>query len=106
MLLNRKQRVAIRDIARNQYRWNTADLQVISRREPVSTLLQGAMLERRCGIKLAIEEDLKSGFGGGILTSILISLALKLAMRYVDQWIEENLFGYDVPSIFSEAKKR
>jgi len=106
MLLNRKQRVTIRDIARNQYRWNTADIQAISKREPVSQLMQSAIKSRRLVIEKGIREDLKEGFGTGIITSILLSIAIKLAMRYVDQWIEENLFGCDVPSIFSEAKKR
>lgn len=106
MLLNRKQRESVRDIARSHYRWNTADLQAVSKREPVSRLMQSALRERRAVIEKGIRTDLKDGFGSGIITSILLSIAIKLAMRYVNQWIDENLFGYDVPSAFSEAKKR
>ncbi len=106
MLLKRKERERVRDIARNHYRWHTADLQAVSKREPVSFLMKGALADRRLIMRNGIEEDLKSGFGTGIISSILISIAIKLAMRYVNQWIEENLFGYDVPSTFSEAKKR
>ncbi len=105
MLLRLKQRQAIRDIARSHYRWNTADLQAVARREPKSRLMQGALRDRRLVIEKGVREDLKQGFGAGILTSILLSIAIKLAMRYVDQWIQENLFGYDVPAAFSEAKK-
>lgn len=105
MFLKLKQRQAVRDIARNHYRWNTADLQVVSKREPVSRLMQSALKDRRSVIEKGIREDLKGGFGTGIITSILLSIAIKLAMRYVDQWIQENLFGYDVPAAFSEAKK-
>ena len=105
MFLKLKQRQAVRDIARNHYRWNTADLQAVSKREPVSRLMQSALKDRRSTIEKGIREDLKGGFGTGIITSILLSIAIKLAMRYVDQWIQENLFGYDVPATFSEVKK-
>jgi len=105
MILNRKQRQSVRDIARNHYRWNTADLQAISKREPVSRLMQGALRDRREVIEKGVKSDLKDGFGTGIIASILLSIAIKLAMRYVNQWIQENLFGYDVPAAFSEAKK-
>lgn len=105
MFLKRKQRESVRDIARNHYRWQTADLQNVSRREPVSRLMKDALGSRRLIMRNGIEQDLKSGFGTGIIASILISIAIKLAMRYIDQWIEENLFGYDVPAVFSEARK-
>ena len=105
MFLKRKQRESVRDIARNHYRWHTADLQNIASREPVSHLMKGALADRRLIMRQGIEEDLQSGFGSGIISSILLSIAIKLAMRYVNQWIEENLFGYDVPAAFSEAKK-
>ena len=105
MFLKRKQRERVRDIARNHYRWHTADLQNVSRREPASHLMKSALADRRLIMRNGIKEDLQSGFGSGIISSILISIAIKLAMRYVNQWIEENLFGYDVPAAFSEAKK-
>ncbi len=103
MLLKREQRKRVRDIARNHYRWHTADLQTIAKREPVSYLMKGALADRRLIMRNGIEEDLREGFGTGIVANILISLAIKLAMRYVNQWIEENLFGYDVPAAFSEV---
>ncbi len=105
MFLKRKQRESVRDIARNHYRWHTADLQNVARREPVSHLMKGALADRRLIMRNGIKEDLSGGFGSGIIASILLSIAIKLAMRYIDQWIEENLFGYDVPAAFSEAKK-
>ncbi len=51
------------------------------------------------------QRQIKQEFGSGIITSLLISLMVKLAIRYVEQWAEDNLFSYHVPQNFSEPRK-
>ena len=104
MLLKRKQRERVRGIARNHYRWNTVDIQNISRNEPISQGMLRTVRGRRESMAAGIREDLGKGFGTGIIASILISIAIKLAMKYINQWIEDRFFGWDVPSEFSEVK--
>lgn len=52
----------------------------------------------------ASQRQIKQEFGSGIVSSILISLMIKLAVRYIEGWIEDNLFSYHVPQQFEEAK--
>ncbi len=52
----------------------------------------------------ASQRQIKQEFGSGIVSSILISLMIKLAVRYIEGWIEDNLFSYHVPQKFEEAK--
>ena len=49
------------------------------------------------------EEELREGFNG-IITSIFISLAIKLAAKYIMKWLEDELFSTSVPQEFSENK--
>ena len=51
------------------------------------------------------QRQIKQEFGSGIITSLLISLMVKLAIRYIEQWAEDNLFSYHVPTNFSEPRK-
>lgn len=50
------------------------------------------------------QRQIKREFGSGIISSILLSLMIKLAIRYVEQWVEDNLFSYHVPQKFEEAR--
>ncbi len=50
------------------------------------------------------QRRIKQEFGSGIVSSILISLMIKLAIRYIEGWVEDNLFSYHVPQKFEEAK--
>lgn len=50
------------------------------------------------------QRQIKQEFGTGIISSILISLMIKLAIKYIEGWIEEKLFSYNVPQQFEEAK--
>jgi len=50
------------------------------------------------------QRQIKREFGSGIVTSILMSLMIRLAIRYIEGWVEDNLFGHFVPQKFEEAK--
>lgn len=50
------------------------------------------------------QRQIKQEFGSGIISSILLSLMIKLAIRYIEGWVEDNLFSYHVPQKFEEAK--
>ena len=50
------------------------------------------------------EKQIKKEFGSGSLTSLLMSLMLKLAMKYLENWIEDRFFGPHVPRDFFEVK--
>jgi Trp operon repressor len=52
----------------------------------------------------ASQRQIKQEFGTGIISSILISLMIKLAVKYIEGWIEDKLFSYNVPQQFEEAK--
>ena len=49
-------------------------------------------------------KQIKDELGTGIITSLLISLMIKLATKYIMQWAEDNLFSYHVPEQFEEAR--
>ena len=101
MILKRQQRKRVRDIARNHFRWHTADL--IPARDGGSSFLDKSVKERIEIAKVGVKEDLQEAFGSGIVANLLISLAFKLAMKYFERWIEEKIFGYEVPADFDEA---
>lgn len=50
------------------------------------------------------QRQIKEEFGSGIVTSILLSLFIKLAMKYIENWIEDKLFAQHVPTQFEEAR--
>ena len=52
----------------------------------------------------ASQKQISTEFGSGIVTSLLISLMVKLAIKYIEKWAEENLFSYHVPEKFEEAR--
>ena len=87
MLLKRKMRIRAREIARANYvhQKGTRDL----------TVLNAVASSKR---------EIKDELGTGIIASILISLMIKLATKYIMQWAEDNLFSYHVPEQFEEAR--
>ena len=87
-MLKRKTRVRIREIARQNYIFQAGD-----RESVVFNAISGS------------QRQIKQEFGGGIITSLLISLMVKLAIRYIEQWAEDNLFSYHVPESFEELRK-
>ena len=48
------------------------------------------------------QRQIKKEFGSGIVTSLLLSLMIKLAEKYITRWIEEKMFAYNVPQEFNE----
>ena len=52
--------------------------------------------------KHGAEKQIMSEFGSGILTSILLSIMIKLAWKYIERWVEEKLFAQHVPTEFNE----
>ena len=48
------------------------------------------------------QRQIKQEFGSGIVTSILLSIMIKLAIKYIEKWAEENLFQSAVPTKFEE----
>ena len=47
-------------------------------------------------------QQIKREFGSGIITSILLSIMVKLAWKYIEKWVEEKLFAQHVPTEFNE----
>ena len=84
-MLRKKWRKRIREIARENYVTQTGESNVIAFK---------AMVESR--------QQIKREFGSGIITSILLSLMVKLAWKYVEKWVEEKLFAQHVPTEFNE----
>ena len=84
-MLRKKWRKRIREIARENYVIQTGERDVI-------------------GFKAMIgaQRQIKEEFGSGIITSILLSLMVKLAWKYVEKWVEEKLFAQHVPTEFNE----
>ena len=48
------------------------------------------------------QNQIKEEFGTGIVTSILMSIMIKLAWKYIEKWVEEKLFAQHVPTEFNE----
>lgn len=77
----------IREIARSNYVTQTGNRDIVAFRAIAGS-----------------QRQIKREFGSGIISSILLSLMIKLAIRYVEQWVEDNLFSYHVPQKFEEAR--
>lgn len=104
MILTRKQRERVRDIARSQWSWRTGDLAL--RCEVGKTYSHTRLFDRRKEQMMPVlKKEMTEAFGTGIFASILISLAMKLAMKWIEEWIKEELYGNRIPSKFSELKK-
>jgi hypothetical protein len=85
--LKKKTRQRIREIARQNYVRQKGDDDLVAFRAIAGS-----------------QRQIKQEFGTGIISSILISLMIKLAIKYIEGWIEEKLFSYNVPTKFEEAK--
>ena len=77
----------MRQIARENYVTQTGERDTIAFKAMV-------------GSKRQIEKE----FGSGIITSILLSIMIKLAWKYVENWVEDKLFAQHVPEQFEEAR--
>ena len=84
-LLKQKTRMRIREIARQNYVRQKGDRDAV-----VFNAIAGS------------QRQIKQEFGSGIVTSILMSIMIKLAIKYIEKWAEENLFSYHVPTKFEE----
>jgi hypothetical protein len=104
MLLNKKQRRTVRALTHAQWRWATSDLELAG--DDGGTYQHRRLLDYRKG-KVAgrIKEDLRESFGTGIIANILIALAMKLAMKYIEEWVKDSLFGSKIPRKFTEVRK-
>ena len=87
-MLSKKLRKRIREIARQNYAYQKG-----GKNSVVFNAIAGS------------QRQIKQEFGGGIITSLLVGLMVKLAIRYIEQWAEDNLFSYHVPTNFSEPRK-
>ncbi len=83
--MRKRTRVRIREIARQNYVRQKGD-----RDSVVFNAIAGS------------QKQIAQEFGSGIISSLLISLMIKLAIRYIEKWAEENLFQSDVPTKFEE----
>jgi hypothetical protein len=85
MLLRKKWRKRVREIARQNYVTQTGERDSIAFRAMVGS-----------------QKQIKEEFGTGIITSILMSIMIKLAWKYIEKWVEEKLFAQHVPTEFNE----
>lgn len=86
-MLKRKLRVRAREIARANY---------VRQKGTKSVAVINAVASSR--------NQIKNELGSGIITSILVSLMIKLATKYIMQWAEDNLFSHHVPEQFEEIR--
>jgi len=84
-MLRKKWRKRIREIARENYVTQTGERSTIAFKA-----------------KHGAEKQIRGEFGTGIITSILLSIMIKLAWKYIEKWVEEKLFAQDVPTEFNE----
>jgi hypothetical protein len=87
MLLRKKWRKRVREIARQNYVTQAGERDVIAFKAMVGA-----------------QRQIKQEFGSGIITSILLSIMVKLAWKYIEQWVEDKLFAQHVPEQFEEAR--
>lgn len=87
-LLRKNTRMRIREIARANYVRQSGPTDLIAFRAIAGS-----------------QRQIKNEFGSGIVTSLLLSLMIKLAIRYIENWIEDELFAYNVPAKFEEPRK-
>lgn len=80
-MLRKKYRMRVREIARETY-----------------------VSGNRFASQKYAERRINGEFGSGIITSLLISFMMKLAMRYIEQWIEDKFSQSDIPPQFEEAR--
>jgi len=84
-MLRKKWRKRIREIARENYVTQTGESDSIAFRAMAGS-----------------QKQIKEEFGTGIITSILMSIMIKLAWKYIEKWVEEKLFAQHVPTEFNE----
>ena len=84
-MLRKKWRKRVREIARENYVTQTGERDAIAFKAMAGS-----------------QRQIKKEFGSGIVTSLLLSLFIKLAMKYIERWVEENLFAQHVPQEFNE----
>jgi hypothetical protein len=88
MLIRKKLRVRVREIARENFIWQGGTKDQIMLRA-----LHGS------------EKQIRQEFGSGIITSLLLGLLIKLATKYIEKWVEENIFSFSVPIEFKEINE-
>ena len=86
-MLKRNLRIRAREIARANYVHQKGTRNV--------TVINAVAGSRR---------QIKDELGTGIIATLLISLMIKLATKYIMQWAEDNLFSCHVPEQFEEAR--
>jgi hypothetical protein len=86
-LIKRSIRERVREIARQNYVIQTGERDAIAFRAMVGA-----------------QRQIKQEFGSGIITSLLMSIMIKLAWKYIEQWVEDKLFAQHVPEQFEEAR--
>lgn len=104
-MLKRKTRERIRELARDVWVYETADLGTVPA-DSKSYLFQQEVIRRRDRSRGIIKDRVKQEFGSGILTSLLLSLMMKLAMKYIEEWISDHLFSSHVPRKFSNPRSK
>ncbi len=86
-MLRKRTRMRIREIARQNYVRQEGERDSI-----VFNAIAGS------------QKQINQEFGSGIITSLLLSVMIKLAIRYIEKWAEENLFQSAVPTKFEDLK--
>jgi hypothetical protein len=91
MLLKKKQRKFVREIARKEYLsvcslyYNPKQL----KGSPKVTVINQIRINSVEQTERVLRESQQFK---GIITSLLISIAIKLAIKLIEKWIEDNLF--------------
>lgn len=59
---------------------------------------------KRKAIRMVREKLSKEEGFGGIFASILIAIAVRIAIRLIEDWIDKNLFDQSIPAEYQEGE--
>ncbi len=89
-VFSKKRRSRLREIAREEY-------YIASR---LSADASNLSVIKKLAIKNARQRVVQSGEYSGFFSAILISIAMKIIIKLIEHWIDENLLASDVPKAY------
>lgn len=89
-VFSKKRRARLREIAREEY-------YIASK---LSADSGNASVVKKLAIKNARQRLVESGEYGGFFSALLLSIAIKIIIKLIEHWIDENLLASEVPEAY------
>jgi hypothetical protein len=89
-VFSKKRRSRLRDLAREEY-------YIASK---LSANPDNTAVIKKLAIRNARQRLVESGEYGGFFSAILLSIAIKIIIKLIEHWIDENLSASDVPETY------